>query len=52
MKQVLWFKFNYPLQKAMNFMSAHGWSVRSHVVIIGPIGFCILWRTKCKEATK
>ena len=37
---------NYPLKRALSFMDANGWEIKSHVVIIGPIGICVLWRKR------
>ncbi len=37
---------NYDLTKASEFMKACGWDLKCHVIVIGPFGFCILWRKK------
>jgi len=39
---------NYDLTKAAAFMRRYGWNLRCHVVIIGPLGLCVLWRKKTK----
>lgn len=40
----LW--FNYPLSKCVRILDAAGWSLKCHVLVIGPFGFTLLWRVK------
>lgn len=37
---------NYPMTKAVLLMRRWGWHLRSHVVILGPLGFAVIWREK------
>lgn len=40
----LW--FNYPLSKATWLLDHAGWLLRCHVLVLGPLGFCVFWRVK------
>lgn len=44
----LW--LNYPLRKAMKFLAEveryRNFEVRSHVLRIGPLAFCVMWKAK------
>jgi hypothetical protein len=39
-----WGALNYSLTKAVAFMRISGWELKGHVLIIGPLAFCICWR--------
>lgn len=45
----LW--FNYPLSKCVSLMGHAGWYLNCHVLVLGPLGFTVLWRVK-KPADK
>lgn len=36
----------YPMEKAVSFMRATDWEMRCHVLRIGPLAFCVIWRTR------
>lgn len=37
---------NYPMSRGVLLMRRWGWDLLSHVVIIGPLGFAVIWRKK------
>ena len=49
----LWAGLFYDLSKGCRFMTSIGWTVWSHVIIIGPIGFAVFWRrSTTKDSTQ
>lgn len=40
----LW--FNYPMSKAVRFMEQTAFRMFGHVLRIGPVAICIVWRKK------
>lgn len=38
--------FRYPLSKGVFWLWHHGWKLNSHVVIIGPLAFCVFWKER------
>jgi hypothetical protein len=36
----------YNLTAAAYFMRAAGWCLRSHVLVIGPLALCLVWRER------
>lgn len=37
---------NYPLSKAVRFMEETHWRLFGHMLRIGPIALCIVWKRK------
>ncbi len=35
---------NYHLSTAACFLQELGWVLRAHVVVLGPLAFCVVWR--------
>jgi hypothetical protein len=44
------FWWNYPLSKAVRFMEHTRWRLFGHVLRIGPIAFCIIWKREAAKA--
>ena len=40
---------NYDLTKAAFWLRGHGWRLRCHVLTVGPVAFCILWKVHQEE---
>lgn len=43
---------SYPLSKAAFFLRDLGWNLKGHVVVIGNLVFCVLWREKVPTEVK
>jgi hypothetical protein len=35
---------NYDFSKATSFMGHGGWRLMGHVLVLGPLGFAIVWK--------
>ena len=45
-KYFFWVDLRYNLSKGADFMKGAGWTIWSSILVVGPIGFAVMWRKK------